>query len=290
MVKPSQRKEMAKAVLKTQKISIRLICEIFGISKTAFHYQAKTASENKLIETWLLKLTQTHKRWGFSLCFNYLRNIQKFPWNHKRVLRIYWELELNLRIKPKKSLVMNCALDGKLTREADENITQLSVEYAKAQERVRNTHLTAPVSGTVQEVTVHTEGGVITQAEPLMMIVPEEDYLEVEALVPNKDIGFIEEGQAVVIKIESFPYTRYGYLTGTVKSVSLDAIEHEQLGLVFQAMVQVDQDTPFMVEGKAIQLSAGMNVTAEIKIGERRVISYFLSPLQTKIEESLREK
>lgn len=175
-------------------------------------------------------------------------------------------------------------------READENITQLSVEYAKAQERVRNTHLTAPVSGTVQEVTVHTEGGVITQAEPLMMIVPEEDYLEVEALVPNKDIGFIEEGQAVVIKIESFPYTRYGYLTGTVKSVSLDAIEHEQLGLVFQAMVQVDQDTPFMVEGKAIQLSAGMNVTAEIKIGERRVISYFLSPLQTKIEESLREK
>ena len=75
-----------------------------------------------------------------------------------------------------------------------------------------------------------------------------------------------------------------------MKSVSLDAIEHEQLGLVFQAMVQLDQDTPFMVEGKAIQLSAGMNVTAEIKIGERRVISYFLSPLQTKIEESLREK
>ena len=107
MVKPSQRKEMAKAVLKTQKISIRLICEIFGISKTAFHYQAKTASENKLIETWLLKLTQTHKRWGFSLCFNYLRNIQKFAWNHKRVLRIYRELELNLRIKPKKRIIRN---------------------------------------------------------------------------------------------------------------------------------------------------------------------------------------
>ena len=62
MVKPSQRKEMAKAVLKTQGISIRLVCEIFGISKTAFHYRAKTASENELIETWLLKLTQTHKR------------------------------------------------------------------------------------------------------------------------------------------------------------------------------------------------------------------------------------
>ena len=102
MVKPSQRKEMAKAVLKTQDISIRLVCEIFGISKTAFHYQAKATSENKLIETWLLKLTKAHKRWGFGLCFDYLRNIQKFRWNHKRVLRIYRELELNLRIKPKK--------------------------------------------------------------------------------------------------------------------------------------------------------------------------------------------
>nr|WP_279617724.1 hypothetical protein [Ignatzschineria sp. RMDPL8A] len=71
--------------------------------------------------------------------------------------------------------------------------------------------------------------------------------------------------------------------------MSLDAIEHEQLGLVFQAMVQLDQDTPFMVEGKAIQLSAGMNVTAEIKIRERRVIDYFLSPLQTKVDESMRE-
>ena len=107
MVKPSQRKEMAKAVLRTQNISIRLICEIFGISKTAFHYRAKTASENKLIETWLLKLTQTHKRWGFGLCFDYLRNIQKFPWNHKRVLRIYRELALNLRIKPRKRIVRN---------------------------------------------------------------------------------------------------------------------------------------------------------------------------------------
>ena len=107
MVKPSQRKEMAKAVLKTQDISIRLVCEIFGISKTAFHYRAKTASENELIETWLLKLTQTHKRWGFGLCFDYLRNIQKFPWNHKRVLRIYRELALNLRIKPRKRIIRN---------------------------------------------------------------------------------------------------------------------------------------------------------------------------------------
>lgn len=107
MVRPSQRKEMATAVLKTQSISIRLICEIFGISKTAFHYCAKSTSENKLIETWLLKLTQTHKCWGFGLCFDYLRNIQKFSWNHKRVLRIYRELELNLRIKPRKRVVRN---------------------------------------------------------------------------------------------------------------------------------------------------------------------------------------
>jgi len=96
---------MAKAVLKTQNLSIRLLCEAFGVSKTAFHYQAKMPAEDQLIETWLLKLTKAHKRWGFGLCFDYLRNVKKFPWNHKRVLRIYRQLALNLRIKPKKRIV-----------------------------------------------------------------------------------------------------------------------------------------------------------------------------------------
>ena len=112
--------------------------------------------------------------------------------------------------------------------------------------------------------------------------------MEVEALVPNKDIGFIEHNQEVVIKVESFPYTRYGYIKGRVKSISFDAIEHQDYGLVYQAIIKLDKDF-LMINEKKIPLTAGMNVTAEIKIRERRVIDYFLSPLQTKVDESMRE-
>ena len=85
-------------------ISIRFACRCFAVSETCFRYQAALSSENELIADWLLRLTQTHKRWGFGLCFMYLRNVKGFGWNHKRVYRIYRELELNLRIKPRRRI------------------------------------------------------------------------------------------------------------------------------------------------------------------------------------------
>lgn len=85
-------------------ISIRLACVVYGISETCYRYQGKLDGENALVADWLLKLTQTHKRWGFGLCFMYLRNVKGYPWNHKRVYRIYRELELNLRIKPRRRI------------------------------------------------------------------------------------------------------------------------------------------------------------------------------------------
>ena len=108
-------------------------------------------------------------------------------------------------------------------------------------------------------------------------------------LVLNKDIGFVEPNQDAVIKIESFPYTRYGYLTGKVKSISHDAVSNEQLGLVYTAVISLDKYT-LNVDGKTINLTAGMNVTAEIKTGKRRVLDYLLSPLQTKLDESFKER
>jgi putative transposase len=84
--------------------SIKLACQIFSISETCYHYKPILSSENMLIADWLLRLTQTHKRWGFGLCFLYLRNVKRFGWNHKRVYRIYRELELNLRIKPRRRI------------------------------------------------------------------------------------------------------------------------------------------------------------------------------------------
>ncbi len=105
MVKPSQRKEMAQVAVLNKAISIRLACQIFVVSETCYRYQAKLSSENCLIADWLVRLTHNQRNWGFGLCYLYLRNVKGFKWNHKRVYRIYCELELNLRIKPKKRLV-----------------------------------------------------------------------------------------------------------------------------------------------------------------------------------------
>ena len=174
-------------------------------------------------------------------------------------------------------------------RQANEQIGQLEPEAEKAEQRKKLMTLTAPVDGTVQQLAMHTIGGVVTAAQPIMVIVPSEDKLEIEAIVPNKDIGFVQAGQEVVVKIESFPYTRYGYLTGKVKTVSFDAVENKDLGLVYTAIVFLDHDT-LNIEGKPVRLDAGMNATAEIKTGKRSVISYLLSPLQTKVDESLRER
>ena len=95
---------MAKRAVDRFQVSIRIACEALEISETCFRYTPQLSDENAEIAEWLLRLTQTYKRWGFGLCFAYLRNVKGFCWNHKRVYRIYRELELNLRIKPKRRI------------------------------------------------------------------------------------------------------------------------------------------------------------------------------------------
>lgn len=100
MVKPSQRKEMAQAVVAEKGIGIRMACIAFSVSESCYRYQAKLVSENSDIANWLIYLTEKETDWGFGLCFDYLRNVKGYRWNHKRVYRIYCELALNLRITP----------------------------------------------------------------------------------------------------------------------------------------------------------------------------------------------
>lgn len=95
---------MARKAVEQQQISIRMACRLFGISETCYRYQAKLSGENAHIADWLLRLTTTHRTWGFGLCFLYLRNVKGYGYNHKRVYRIYRELELNMRIKPRRRL------------------------------------------------------------------------------------------------------------------------------------------------------------------------------------------
>lgn len=105
MVRPLHRRVMAEQVVKARGISARLACQAFAVSQSCYRYEPKLADENQLIADWLLKLTDNHRNWGFGLCYLYLRNVKLFRWNHKRVYRIYKQLELNLRIKPRKRLV-----------------------------------------------------------------------------------------------------------------------------------------------------------------------------------------
>jgi putative transposase len=105
MVAPSRRREMALRAVKEKAVSIRLACQAFGISQTCYRYQAKLSSENSEIADRLIRLTANQRNWGFGLCFLYQRNVKGYGWNHKRVYRIYRQLELNLRIKPKKRLL-----------------------------------------------------------------------------------------------------------------------------------------------------------------------------------------
>ena len=173
---------------------------------------------------------------------------------------------------------------------ATQQLTQNLDEETKAETRQRLLTLYSPVAGTVQQLSVHTLGGVVTTAQSLMEIVPD-DAVEVEARVENKDIGFVNAGQDAVIKIDAFPYTQYGYMTGKVVSVSNDAVQDKdrKLGLTFVARMRLPT-SQIHVNNKLINLTPGMEVTAEIKTGHRRVAGYFLDPLVQNAQESLRER
>jgi hemolysin D len=171
----------------------------------------------------------------------------------------------------------------------ERTIAALEQEMDKVDQRNNLQTLVAPVDGEIQQLDIHTEGGVVTPAQALMVIVPKKDELEVEALLANKDIGFVREGQTAEIKIEAFPFTKYGVIDAEIQNVSNNAIPDENLGLVYKAKVLLKQ-TMIQVEDKLVNLVPGMAVTVEVKTGKRRIIEYFLSPLMEYQDESVRER
>ena len=168
-------------------------------------------------------------------------------------------------------------------------IATLEQELKKEEQRRLYRELRAPVSGTINQLAIHTIGAVVNTADRLLVIVPENTPLEIEALLLNKDIGFVDAGQVVEIKLEAFPFTRYGTLTGKLASVSNDAMIHERLGPVYKAVVTMDSQH-ITVDGRDIELSPGMNVSIEVKTGTRRIIEFFLSPLLRYKDEAIRER
>ena len=176
----------------------------------------------------------------------------------------------------------------KLT-EAKKKIESVKKELEKADQRHSLQRLVAPIDGVVQQLAVHTVGAVVTPAQTLMVLVPKNQQLEVEAYLQNKDIGFVHEGQTAAVKVDAFPFTKYGTLDAELLHISPDAIADDKLGLVYRTQVRLHA-TKIQVEDKMVSLTPGMSVAVEVKTGKRRIIEYFLNPLLQYQSESIRER
>ncbi len=174
-------------------------------------------------------------------------------------------------------------------RQAEFKHASAEQELAKNQEREQLEIIRSPVDGTIQQLATYTLGAVLQPAQQLMVIVPSNDVQLAEVKILNKDIGFIREGQSATVKIDAFPYTRYGTIEGEVLSISRDSTQDEQLGLVFLGQISLNKKS-LLVEGNTIELTPGLSVTTEIKTEKRRVIDYLLSPIQEYTSTAMREK
>lgn len=167
----------------------------------------------------------------------------------------------------------------------------LQQELVKAQQRRELQVLRAPIDGVVQQLAVTTVGGVVTQAQPLLTIVPEHAPLEVEAQVMNRDVGHIRAGQRVVTKIETFDFTRFGYIEGEVQWVGTDAVQDPKLGAVYPVRIKLHaSQTPHATAGVRGIVAPGMAVVADVRTDSRRMIEYFLAPMLRYQQEALRER
>ena len=173
--------------------------------------------------------------------------------------------------------------------EAQNRSAAAGEELRKDARRREYQMIRSPVDGTVQQLAISTVGGVVQPAEPIMVIVPNDAGVEVTAKILNRDIGFIHVGQPVRVKLEAFNFTDYGLIEGVVETISRDAVQDEQLGLIYNARIRLKQNT-LMVAGRRTPIGPGLAVTAEIKTGERRIIQYLLSPIAQSLDEAARER
>lgn len=169
---------------------------------------------------------------------------------------------------------------------AEKRIIELENNLVKAKQILAQTTITAPVDGTVLSLMVKTIGGVVNAGQQLAQIVPEKVPLYVDAALDNQDIGFVKPGQRVVVKVATYPFQRYGYLEGTVENISPDAIQDDKKGLIYKAKIKLNDDKSS--KQNQLKLLPGMSVSAEITTGQRRIIEFFLDPLMTKADESLK--
>ena len=218
----------------------------------------------------------------------------------------------SLESKIAEAVTQFIATQAQKLADAERECDRLEQDLIKAQLKRDLTRLTAPIAGTVQQLTATTIGQVVESGQSLLTIVPAKGPMEIQALIANKDIGFVAPGQSAVVKVEAFPFTRYGTIEATVARVSRDAVDaryatnlsdaasaakpqgaagepSQAPNLVFPATLTLARRS-IMVGDSEVQLMPGMTVTVEIRTGRRRAIDYLLSPLREFVTQTAHER
>lgn len=198
------------------------------------------------------------------------------------------------RLEKVKDIIPQSRYEEALTEMTSLKHEKTSLEASLIQNKTKKEQLEkqiqtikSPIDGYINELEIHTVGGVVTPAQKLMTVVPKDTKLKIKAKVMNQDIGFIEEGMDASIKIDTFNFQKYGIIKGTVVVVGVNSIEDEKMGQVYEVFVE-PRNTTLIVEGKEQTIKTGMSVTCEINIGKRRIIEFFVYPLIKYLDESIK--
>lgn len=170
--------------------------------------------------------------------------------------------------------------------ELDKRIKELEANKEQIEFSNINQKITSPVDGYIDKLMIHTIGGVVTPAQELIALTPYDMPVLIKAQVLNKDIGFIKPDMPVSIKIDTYDFQKYGLIHGKVKSISKNSVENEELGPVYEIYIIPDKNT-LIIDGKEQKISTGMTLNAEIEIGKRRIIEFFIYPLIKYMDEGV---
>jgi len=235
-------------------------------------FKAKMASETEYLD---LKQSLIEAEFNLKLQNNAIESLNiQIQTSKNQIEDLYSNKKLDLqnRITESYNIVKNSLLERKQHME--------SLDYHE---------IRSPINGYVQDLAIYTKGGSLNATEPALRIVPENDELIVEAMVLNKDIGFLSKGQETVVKVDTFNFVKHGSLSGVITDISNDAVQDENLGLVFKVKVKLNE-TKLFIENKYIEMNSGMSVVVEAKTGARRIIDFFFNPVKKSIDESLKER
>ena len=217
-------------------------------------------------------------------------DVSQHAWSEKEQARIDLEGQLRDARAEQVSLAAETRKSAEdALYEAERSLGDAAQDARRARVHSELLTLDSPVDGTVQDLSIHTVGAAVPAAQPLMQIVPRDGPIEIEAMLDNKDVGFVVEGQPAQVKIDAFSYSKYGTVPAHVAHVSRDAVQDDKKNWLYAVTIVLDRAT-LVVEGKDVRVTPGMTASIDIRTGDRRVIEYVLSPLVEHAKESLRER